>query len=228
MGKKNKQRLPESQSSVVSNFVPRTEKQEILVDLIEEREVVVAVGPPGTGKTYVALATALQLLGEKYKNIILVKSLTTIPGESLGFLPGDEREKMEPYLMSFTWNIDKILGDKNAAKSLIDKKIVEILPLAFIRGISIDNSIVIIDETQNIDSHTFKTLMTRIGENSKYIFLGDVEQIDRKKKEESCLEKVLDIFHDDPIIGTLKFDDSDCVRNKIIPEILQKLRINNI
>ena len=108
------------------------------------------------------------------------------------------------------------------------KLIVEVLPLAFIRGLSIDNSIVIIDEAQNIDAHTFKTMMTRIGEDSKYIFLGDVEQIDRKKKSESCLQKVMDIFKDSPIMGTIEFTDEDCVRNPIIPKILSILRENGI
>ena len=129
--------------------------------------------------------------------------------------------------MSYVWNIDKICG-QGSALSLMNKKIVEVLPLAFIRGLSIDNSIVIIDEAQNIDTHTFKTMMTRIGEDSKYIFLGDVEQIDRKKKSESCLQKVMDIFKDSPIMGTIEFTDEDCVRNPIIPKILSVLRENGI
>ena len=110
----------------------------------------------------------------------------------------------------------------------MDKKLIEVLPLAYVRGLSIDNAVVIIDEAQNIDRHTFKTLISRIGDNSKYIFLGDVEQIDRKNKKESCLEEVLGIFRKSPIVGTVRFDDSDCVRNPIIPEILQELRLHNI
>lgn len=102
------------------------------------------------------------------------------------------------------------------------------MPIAYIRGLSIDNSIVIVDEAQNIDKHTFKTIITRIGTNSKYIFLGDVEQIDRKSKKESCLQEVLEIFQDSDIIGTVKFEDSDCVRNPIIPVILEELRKHNI
>lgn len=110
----------------------------------------------------------------------------------------------------------------------MEKKIIKILPLAYIRGLSIDNSIVIIDESQNIDSHTFKTMMTRIGDNSKYIFLGDIEQIDRKKKVDSCLQTVMAIFEDSDIIGTIRFTDEDCVRNPIIPKILSTLRENGI
>lgn len=180
-----------------------------------------------THNTYVALATALSLLGETYKSVILVKSVTTLPGEEVGFIKGDLAQKMEPFIMSYTWNIDKMCG-KDASKKLMDADIVRVLPLAFIRGISIDNSIVIIDEAQNIDHHTFKTIMTRIGTDSKYVFLGDTEQIDRKKKQDSCLQTVLEIFKDSDVIGTVEFTDEDCVRNPIIPQILSVLRENNI
>ena len=227
MGKKEKNRLPEKQSTLIKDFNAKNQKQQRLVNLIEDKEVILATGVAGTGKTYVALATALSLLGPIYKKVVLVKSVTTLPGEEIGFLKGGMEQKMEPFVMSYVWNIDKICG-QGSASSLMSKKIVEVLPLAFIRGLSIDNSIVIIDEAQNIDAHTFKTMMTRIGEDSKYIFLGDVEQIDRKKKSESCLQKVMDIFKDSPIIGTIEFTDEDCVRNPIIPKILSILRENGI
>lgn len=227
MGKNPKNRLPDKQSSLVHDFYPKNEKQEELVRMIEDREVVLATGVAGTGKTFVTLATALSLLGDRYKQIILVKSVTTLPGEEIGFLKGDMEQKMEPFIMSYTWNIDKICGE-GSAKALMEKKIIKILPLAYIRGLSIDNSIVIIDESQNIDSHTFKTMMTRIGDNSKYIFLGDIEQIDRKKKVDSCLQTVMAIFEDSDIIGTIRFTDEDCVRNPIIPKILSTLRENGI
>lgn len=226
-GRKPKNRLPEKQSTLVNNYAPKNDKQRKFGDLIYDKEVTIALGPAGSGKTYVALANALSLLGAKYKKIYLIKSVTSIPGEELGFLPGEVDEKMAPYIMSYTWNIDKICGE-GSAKSLMGKKLVEILPLAYIRGLSIDESIVIIDEAQNIDKHTFKTIMTRIGTDSKYIFLGDIEQIDRKKKQESCLEPVLEIFKDSSLIGTIEFTDEDCVRNPLIPKILQALRANGI
>lgn len=224
---RNKNRLPEKQSSIVRGFRPKTEKQEKLIELIRDHEVIIAKGVAGSGKTYVTLATALSLLGDVYKKIILVKSVTTLPGEEIGFLKGGMETKMEPFIMSYVWNIDKIAGE-DAAKNLMDKRVIEVLPLAFIRGLSIDNSIVIIDESQNIDNHTFKTMMTRIGENSKYIFLGDTEQIDRKRKHESCLETVINIFENTGLIGTIEFTDEDCVRNPIIPKILSLLRENDI
>ena len=121
------------------------------------------------------------------------------------------------------WNVDKICGE-GAFDGLLKKKLIEILPLAFVRGLSIDNAVVIIDETQNLSDHTFKTIMTRIGTDSKYVFLGDTEQVDKKKKNESCLNKVVDIFKDSNIVGTVEFTDEDCVRNPIIPKILEALR----
>ena len=110
----------------------------------------------------------------------------------------------------------------------MEKKIVEVSPLAYARGLSIDNSIVIIDEAQNIDAHTFKTIITRIGEDSKYIFLGDTEQIDRRRKGESCLSQVISLFKDSDLVGCIEFTDDDCVRNPIIPKILTKLRDGGI
>jgi phosphate starvation-inducible PhoH-like protein len=224
---KKSNKLPSKNAEYISNFKPKTEKQEEFINLINSKEVIVAIGVPGSGKTFTALASSLALLGDYYKKIILIKSVTTLPGEAIGFIPGNVEQKMDPFIMSYTWNIDKILG-YNSAKSLMDRKLVEVLPLAYIRGLSIDNSIVIIDESQNFDAHTFKTIITRIGSHSKYIFLGDIEQVDMKNRSASCLKTIVDIFSDSNIIGTIKFEDSDCVRNPIIPEILEKLRENNI
>ena len=227
MGKKVRERLPEKQSTLVRNFQPRNQKQAEFVKLIKRNEVVIAKGTPGSGKTYISLATALSMLGEVYKKVIIVKSVTTLPDQEIGFIKGGVDQKMEPFMMSFTWNIDKICGE-GAAKALLDKGLVQVLPLAFVRGISIDNAIVIFDELQNVDMHTFKTMMTRIGEDSKYILLGDSEQIDLKKKQNSCLDPIIDMFKDSPFVGTIEFTDEDCVRNPIIPKILEVLRNNGI
>lgn len=225
--KRKKFKLPEERQEFITSFEPKTDNQELLVHMINTREVTVATGSSGVGKTYVTLASALSLLERGFKKIILIKSVTTIPGEDIGFIPGDQNTKMEPFIMSYSWNIDKILG-KDASKEFIKKGLIEVMPLAYIRGLSIDDSIVIIDEAQNISTHTFKTIMTRIGTNSKYIFLGDIEQVDRKNKKDSCLEVILEIFKNDPIVGTVEFKDEDCVRNPIIPIILEKLREKGI
>lgn len=209
------------------NFVPKTKNQKILVDLIEKKEIIISTGTSGVGKTYVALATALSLLNKGYKKIVLIKSVTTIPGEEIGFIPGNIQEKMDPFFLSYSRTIDKLCG-KDTFKDLVGKGLIEILPIAYIRGLSIDDSVVILDEAQNINNHTFKTIITRIGENSKYIFLGDIEQIDRKKEKESCLELVLNIFKQVDYIGTLEFTNDDCVRNPIIPKILEELKFYDI
>lgn len=225
---KKKKKLPTYQEEkLVTNFEAKSERQEEFIDLIDSKEIILCKGPSGSGKTYVALAKALSLLGSYYKQIYLVKSLTVVPEETMGYLKGSVDQKMDPYIMNFTWNIDKICGD-GTAKSLIDKGIIKVLPIAFVRGISIDNSIVILDELQNLSFHTFKTLITRIGSRSKYIMMGDVEQIDRRNKEESPLETIFDIFQDSDIVGTVEFTDDDCIRNPIIPELLKTLRDNNI
>lgn len=227
MGKKVRERLPEKQSTLVRNFQPRNQKQAEFVKLIKRNEVVIAKGTPGSGKTFVSLATALSMLGEVYKKVIIVKSVTTLPDQEIGFIKGGVDQKMEPFMMSFTWNIDKICGE-GSAKALLDKGLVQVLPLAFVRGISIDNAIVIFDELQNVDMHTFKTMMTRIGTDSKYILLGDSEQIDLKKKQNSCLDPIIEMFKDSLFVGTIEFTDEDCVRNPIIPKILEILRNNGI
>ena len=117
------------------------ERQKEFQNSIKNKEITIVTGLSGSGKTFLALYNALKLLEQGYKKIVLVKSVTTVPEEELGFLPGDAMAKMQPFMMSYTWNIDKICGE-GAAKSLMDKGLIQVLPLAFVRGISIDNSIV--------------------------------------------------------------------------------------
>ena len=201
------------------------EKQKKLKKSIEEKEITIAIGPAGTGKTYLTLITALHLLKsrpEKYKKIVLMNSVVVIRGEELGFLPGTLQEKMEPYMWSYTGNLNKIFGNRTTSKKLMDAGIITIEPIAYVRGNTMDNSIVIIDETQNIDFHTFKTIVTRIGKSSKMVFLGDVEQVDRRGKD-SCLESVFEAFKPSEDVGTVEFVDSECVRNPIIPKVLKVL-----
>ena len=200
-----------------------TENQALLYESIRDKEITIVSGSPGTGKTFLSLYSALIQLVQKYKKIILVKSVTTLPSEEIGFLKGSLNDKMEPFMMSFTGNIQKLVGER-VTEQLFKDKILEVLPLAYIRGLSIDDSIVIIDETQNTDLHTFKSIITRIGTNSKYIFLGDTEQIDRKDKNTSSLSKVMDLFETSDKVGTIKFTDEDCVRNPIIPYLLEKIK----
>ena len=203
----------------------KTIKQKELRRAIEEKDVIIALGSPGTGKTYVSLMTAIHLMKTepRFQNLVLIKSLQTINGEELGFLPGNVDEKILPYMNSYTSNLTKIFGSSLVTKSLIEKKVIEFYPISYIRGVTFSNSIIICDETQNITMSMFKTLITRIGMNSKYIFLGDPEQVDRVKVSESCLSKLPELFNGEDFIETIKFGEEDCVRNPIIPRILEIL-----
>lgn len=199
------------------------ERQKEFQNSIRQKEITITTGLAGSGKTFLALYNALKLLEQGYKKIILVKSVTTVPEEEIGFLPGSVEQKMQPFIMSYTGNLNKLVGEKET-EQLFKDKIVEILPLAYIRGINIDDSIVILDEAQNLTLNTFKSIITRIGNNSKYIIMGDTEQIDMKDKNKSSLIQVMDLFKDSEQVGTIKFTDEDCVRNPIIPYLLEKIK----
>jgi len=208
-------------SSMFVNVKCKNENQKNLVRSIKENEITIVSGLPGTGKTFLACAEALKLLKTrvKFKKILLVKSVIQLPGEELGYLPGDLKEKLDPYMISFIDNFEKIIGETMTRK-LRDLGIINIQPLAFVRGRSIDNTIIIVDEAQNISVSNMRTLMTRIGDNSKMVILGDVKQKDIKKKSDSSLEVIMDKFKDLDGFGTVTLrDPDDVVRNPIIKVI---------
>jgi phosphate starvation-inducible PhoH-like protein len=198
---------------------PKTENQKKLLQAIKENEITIASGFPGTGKTFLACAEALKLLKNTetaFKKIILVKSVTTLKDEEIGFLKGTMEEKMEPFMDSFLDNFNKIIGEGNTNK-LREMRYIEIKPIAYVRGRSIDNSIIIMDEAQNISLDNMRTLMTRIGENSKMIILGDVKQKDIRNKKESSLEVVIERFKERKGFGIVELrNEEDIVRNPII------------
>lgn len=210
------------------NIKHKTLNQKKLTDSIKKNEITICNGLPGTGKTFLACAEALKLLKnvQKYKRIILIKSVITLKNEEIGFLKGNMDEKMEPYIDSFMDNFRKLIG-KSRINKLKDLGLLEVLPIAFARGRSIDNSIIIIDEAQNISMENIRTLMTRIGSNSKMIILGDVRQKDIKNKKDSSLEIIIDKFKNIDGFGTVSLTDpDDVVRNpiiKIIEEVFDEL-----
>jgi phosphate starvation-inducible PhoH-like protein len=210
-----------STARVKVSFLPKTENQKLLSRLIKNKDIVICGGPAGTGKTYVACAEALKLLANPdnfYKKIILAKSVTVTEGEDIGYLKGSLKEKMEPFMESFLDNFYKIIG-KPLTQKLIEHEIIEVLPLAYIRGRSIDNTIIIVDEAQNISLKNMRTTMTRIGEDSKMIIIGDTKQIDLKDKKMSSLEIVMRLFEGKTPFGIMHFNREDIVRNPIIIEI---------
>jgi phosphate starvation-inducible PhoH-like protein len=201
---------------------PKTENQKKLVEVIQKNEITIASGFPGTGKTFLACAEALKLLKDQnsnYKRIILVKSVTTLKDEEIGFIKGTIEDKMEPFMDSFLDNFNKIIGEALTNK-LREQGYIQIRPIAYVRGRSIDNSLIIIDEAQNISLENMRTLMTRIGDNSKIIILGDVKQKDIRNKKESSLGVVLEKFKDKQGFGTVELRNAeDIVRNPIIKVI---------
>ena len=215
-------------STISVNIKCKTENQKKLINSIKQKEITICSGLPGTGKTFLSCAQALKLIKgfAKYKRIVLIKSVTALKNEEIGFLKGTMEEKMEPYIDSFMDNFRKLIGKSRTLK-LRSLGIIEVLPIAFARGRSIDNSIIIIDEAQNVSLDNLRTLMTRIGDNSKMIILGDVKQKDIRNKKDSSLEVVLDKFKDVEGFGCVELrDPKDVVRNpiiKTIEEIFEKM-----
>ena len=191
------------------NLKCKNERQKKLVRLISQKEITICAGPAGTGKTYLACAEALRLITTNYstyKKILLVKSVTVLPGEEVGFLKGTLKEKMEPFMVSFVDNFEKLIGAE-LTQQLMDAGVIQIQPLTYIRGRSIDNSIIIIDEAQNITLPNMRSAM---------VIIGDTKQIDITKKSESSLDKICRMFSEVDEIGITQFEREDIVRNKLI------------
>lgn len=195
----------------------KTPGQKELLKSIKENQITICSGRAGSGKTYVTSAQSVKFLKEgRFKKIILIKSVVTLKNEEIGYLKGSLEEKLNPFIGSFIDNFDKLIGKHSFDQMRIDGTI-EVVPIAFARGRTLDNSFIIIDEAQNIDIDNMKSLMTRIGENSKMIILGDVKQKDIKNKKSSSLEIIIEKFKDVPDFGTIKlYSENDVVRNPII------------
>lgn len=213
---------PSILSKITLHLKCKTANQKEFVKLIKSRDIIICSGLPGTGKTYVACAAALELLKHdpKYKKIVIIKSVTTLKDEEVGYLKGTLDEKLKPFMYSFIHNFEKIIG-KQLVETLKATGMIEEMPLAYLRGINIDDAIVIIDEAQNISKQNMKTIMTRLGENSKMIFLGDTEQIDSKNPKESSLDFIVRRFKDKEDFGTISFGMEDIVRHRLIKTILE-------
>ena len=201
-------------------IAPKSINQKIYIDSIRKNDIVFGIGPAGTGKTYLAVATAVASLNlKKVKKIILTRPAVEA-GEKLGFLPGDLNDKVDPYLKPLFDALNDML-DFDTVSRLIEREKIEIAPLAFMRGRTLNDSFIILDEAQNSTSSQMKMFLTRIGFNSKCIITGDVTQIDLDKNLKSGLIEAQSILKDIIGINFCSFDQSDVVRHKLVKEIIE-------
>lgn len=200
---------------------PKTINQNTYINAINKNDLVFGVGPAGTGKTYLAVAYAANLLKEgKIKKIILTRPVVEA-GESLGFLPGDIKEKIDPYLIPLYDALYEFLG-RGKVDTLIEKGIIEIAPLAYMRGRTLDNAFVILDEAQNTTKVQMKMFLTRLGFNSKMLISGDPTQIDLKNNNLSGLIEAMNILKNIDDIKFVYFEKLDVIRNPIVQKILER------
>jgi len=198
----------------------RTANQRRMVDSIVKNDVLFAIGPAGTGKTYTAVALAVRALKNKeIKRIILTRPAVEA-GESLGFLPGDLKEKVDPYLRPLYDALDDMIPAEKL-KTYLENRTIEIAPLAFMRGRTLDNCFVILDEAQNSTDLQLKMFLTRMGPSAKFIVTGDVTQIDLPKKQMSGLHNALRILDGIPGIEIIYLTGEDVVRHKLVKRILK-------
>jgi phosphate starvation-inducible PhoH-like protein len=201
-----------------------SEHQETYYDMLKSNEITIASGPAGVGKSFIAMKAAVDLLmdpNNSYEKIIIVRPAVEAE-EKLGALPGNLEEKLDPYIFPSYYLLNKIIG-KDAREKLKDAEIIEVFALAYMRGMNIDNSILIFEEAQNSTPNQMKLLLTRIGYNSKFFISGDLEQTDRyKDKRQSGLYDAIQRFNGIPDIGVYDFRNAKNVRNPLISKILAK------
>ena len=198
---------------------PKTVGQQKYVSSIRNKDIVFGIGPAGTGKTYIAVAMAVDALKNKKVEKILLARPAVEAGESLGFLPGDLQEKVDPYLRPLYDALFDVLGRENAVR-LKEKETIEIVPLAYMRGRTLDNAFIILDEAQNTTREQMKMFLTRMGFGSKMVITGDVTQIDLPKGKKSGLVEVTKILKDEPDIDFCYLKDVDVVRHELVKKII--------
>ena len=197
----------------------KTPNQLKLLNSINKNDVIFAIGPAGTGKTYTSIAMAVNALKEKKVNKIILTRPEVEAGENLGFLPGDLKEKLDPYMQPL-YDALKDMIPSEKLKKFIEKEIIQIAPLAFMRGRTLDNAFVILDEAQNTSHSQMKMFLTRMGANTKFIITGDPGQIDLPKKIVSGLKEALTILDSTNGIDIIYLDEKDVLRNKIVKKII--------
>ncbi len=207
------------------SVIPRSKKQKEYVKSLKTSQIIMSLGPAGTGKTYLAVAAALSMLLEKKVERIILSRPAVEAGEKLGFLPGDMKDKIDPYLRPLYDSLYDLLDYEKIQKK-IDSGEIEIAPLAFMRGRTLKNSFAILDEAQNATDTQIKMFLTRIGENSKLVVNGDPSQIDLPNKNQSGLAESQKILKEIKEISIINFDHKDVVRHPLVTKIVEAYQKN--
>lgn len=223
-GMPNQDELPDQETIVYGNngvvVRARTVNQQRLVKLYEHNDLLFAVGPAGSGKTYTAIALAVRALRNKEVKRIILTRPAVEAGEKLGFLPGDMKEKLDPYLQPLYDALDDMIPPAKLHKYL-EEGTVQIAPLAFMRGRTLDNAFVILDEAQNTTLSQIKMFLTRMGRSARFIVTGDLTQIDLAKKSDSGLSTVMKMLRGIDGIGMVEFDNRDIIRHRLVKYIIE-------
>ena len=204
---------------------PRTSNQRKMVDSSEKNDLLFAVGPAGTGKTYTAVAIAVKALKNKEVKKIALTRPAVEAGENLGFLPGDLKEKLDPYLQPLYDALRDMLPSEKLTE-YIETNVIQIAPLAFMRGRTLDNSFVLLDEAQNSTKPQMKMFLTRMGKSAKFIITGDETQIDLPRKQPSGLLEALNLLKNIDGVGIVKLDENDVIRHQLVKKIITAYKSN--
>ena len=197
----------------------RSENQQRLIDAYEKNDMVFAVGPAGTGKTYLSIALAVKALKEKTAKKIILSRPAVEAGEKLGFLPGDMKDKIDPYLQPLYDALEDMIPAVKL-QDMMEKHIIQIAPLAFMRGRTLSDAVVILDEAQNTTSQQIRMFLTRMGMNTKMVITGDLTQIDLPREQRSGLKEALKILDGVEGIGVVHLAQKDIVRHKLVTRIV--------
>ena len=201
----------------------RTRNQERLVEAVEGSDMVFAVGPAGTGKTYTAVALAVRALKERKVRRIVLTRPAVEAGENLGFLPGDLREKLDPYLQPLYDALREMIPASKLADHL-DEGVIQIAPLAFMRGRTLDHAFVILDEAQNATMTQMKMFLTRMGRNAKFVITGDATQVDLPDRQPSGLLPVVNLLRAVEGVAVVELDEKDVIRHELVTRVLKAFR----
>ncbi|MCK6649788.1 MAG: PhoH family protein, partial [Bacteroidia bacterium] len=198
----------------------RTENQRKIVSSISKNDMIFAIGPAGTGKTYTAVALAVRALKNKEVKKIILTRPAVEAGENLGFLPGDLKEKLDPYLQPLYDALYDMIAPEKLAY-YIENRVIQIAPLAFMRGRTLDNAFVILDEAQNATEAQLKMFLTRMGASAKFIITGDVTQVDLPKNQPSGLPQAIKLLKGVNGIAVIELDGTDVIRHKLVRKIVE-------